>query len=88
MDDALTGTSSFDAAARTEPQDGWRKSSYSGDGGGGNCVEVRLAEVAVLIRDSKYLRDPANDPAAQPIISLAGPEWDAFLSAIDAGRFG
>ncbi|MTK30255.1 DUF397 domain-containing protein [Nocardia seriolae] len=65
----------------------WRKSSRSGDGGGGNCVEVLLADEAVLIRDSKYLRDSANDPAAQPIIGVSGVEWDVFLAGVRAGVF-
>ncbi|WP_369640680.1 DUF397 domain-containing protein, partial [Nocardia sp. JMUB6875] len=58
----------------------WRKSSYSGDGGGGNCVEVLFAADTVLIRDSKYLRDSANDPAGQPIVGVSGAEWDVFLA--------
>ncbi|MTE12790.1 DUF397 domain-containing protein [Nocardia sp. CT2-14] len=66
---------------------GWRKSSRSGDGGGGNCVEVLLTDEAVLIRDSKYLRDPANDPAHQPVVSVPGPQWDAFLAGVRAGAF-
>ncbi|MGH3873187.1 MAG: DUF397 domain-containing protein [Pseudonocardiaceae bacterium] len=36
---------------------GWRKSSFSGDGGvgGGNCVEVApLADGTIALRDSKH----------------------------------
>jgi Domain of unknown function (DUF397) len=31
----------------------WRKGSRSGDGSGGNCVEVAFVEPAVGVRDSK-----------------------------------
>lgn len=31
----------------------WRKSSRSGDGSGGGCVEIAFVEVAVGVRDSK-----------------------------------
>ncbi len=31
----------------------WRKSSRSGDGSGGGCVEVAVARAAVGVRDSK-----------------------------------
>ncbi|MEO6085157.1 MAG: DUF397 domain-containing protein [Umezawaea sp.] len=31
----------------------WRKSSYSGSGNDGNCVEVAFAGPAVAVRDSK-----------------------------------
>jgi hypothetical protein len=32
---------------------GWRKSSRSGDGSNGDCVEVAFADQAVGVRDSK-----------------------------------
>lgn len=32
---------------------GWRKSSHSGDGSNGGCVEVAVVAVAVGVRDSK-----------------------------------
>ncbi|WP_327142332.1 DUF397 domain-containing protein [Nocardia sp. NBC_01327] len=71
----------LDASRRTT----WRKSSFSGDGGGGNCVEVKFSGCSVLIRDSKYLRDPANDPARQPVVAVPLQEWDVFLRmAVDA----
>ncbi|MGW0050119.1 DUF397 domain-containing protein [Nocardia cyriacigeorgica] len=65
--------------------DGWRKSSRSGDGGGGNCVEVKFDGDVVLIRDSKYLRNPANDPAEQPVITLSADKWETFIGAV-AGK--
>lgn len=57
----------------------WCKSSRSQ--GSDHCVEVRFDGGRVLIRDSKYLRNSANDPAAQPIISLSPAEWATFRSA-------
>ena len=55
----------------------WRKSSYSGSGGG-NCVEVASAG-AVLIRDSK---DPDG-----PKLTFAPAEWDAFTAGVRDGQF-
>lgn len=59
----------------------WRKSSASGDGGGGNCVEVRFDGRTVFIRDSKYLRSIGNDPAAQPVVVIDADVWPVFLEA-------
>lgn len=39
----------------------WRKSSYSGTNGG-ECVEVAYTSESVLIRDTKYLRNPRTTP--------------------------
>ena len=36
----------------------WRKSSRSGDGSGGGCVEIAFVESAVGVRDSKHLGGP------------------------------
>ncbi|MFI5781956.1 DUF397 domain-containing protein [Nocardia sp. NPDC051570] len=55
----------------------WRKSSYSS--GEGQCVEVRFDTTTILLRDSKFQRNPANDPAAQPIITLPSESWPVFL---------
>lgn len=52
----------------------WKTSTYSGTNGG-QCVEVAVRDADVLIRDSKYLRDPANDPHAQPVISVPVDLW-------------
>jgi len=62
----------------------WRKSSYSGSNGG-ECVEVAFDGDRVLIRDSKYLRDPSNDPAKQPIIAQPADSWPAFLRLAAVG---
>jgi hypothetical protein len=55
----------------------WYKSSYSQ--GSNHCVEVRFTDDTVYVRDSKYLRDPANDPSTQPIIAIPADQWDSFL---------
>jgi hypothetical protein len=58
---------------------GWFKSSRSQ--GSENCVEVQFAGDRVLIRDSKYLRNPSNEPTAQPIITVPAADWQTFLDA-------
>jgi hypothetical protein len=56
----------------------WRKSSYSGNGGG-TCVEVasRLPG-GIAVRDSK---DPDG-----PVLALQPASWRALTDAIKAGR--
>jgi Domain of unknown function (DUF397) len=57
----------------------WRKSTYSGDNGGG-CVEVaRNLPGVVAVRDSK---DPDG-----PKLAFAPDEWRAFTAGIKAGEF-
>lgn len=58
----------------------WRKSSYSSNGE--NCVEIAFSGDTVVIRDSKYRRDPANDPAREPIITLPAAAWPIFLDLV------
>ncbi len=50
----------------------WRKSSRSGNGSNGDCVEVAFAGPRVAVRDSK-----------NPVARLAIPRsaWDAFVVA-------
>lgn len=48
----------------------WRKSSYSGTGGG-DCVEVAVSLAEIHVRDSK---NPAG-----PRLMLAPTTWTAFL---------
>jgi hypothetical protein len=50
-------------------QRAWRKSSYSG-GGGGNCVEVAHTASDVAVRDSKHVG---------PMISVSPGAWRTFL---------
>jgi hypothetical protein len=50
----------------------WRKSSYSGNGGG-NCVEVASDLPGVVaVRDSK---NPDG-----PVLSFSRNEWERFIS--------
>jgi Domain of unknown function (DUF397) len=57
----------------------WRKSSYSGNGGG-NCVEVAsLADGMIGVRDSK---DPEG-----PVLAFTAAEWRAFVAGVRAGEF-
>lgn len=58
----------------------WQKATRSG--GDGNCVEVKYENGAVLIRDSKYRRNVANDPADEPIITVSTAQWLDFLAAV------
>lgn len=61
-------------------QRSWFKSTLSS--GSCACVEVRFKEGSVAVRDSKYLRNPDNDPATQPMITIAVDEWMSFLSEV------
>ena len=54
----------------------WRKSSYSGNGGG-NCVEV-ASRGGVLVRDSK------DRDGTRVMVTAAG--WRAFVGRIRRGR--
>ncbi|WP_036570061.1 DUF397 domain-containing protein [Nocardia sp. BMG51109] len=55
----------------------WFKSTRST--GTKDCVEVKFAGVTVFMRDSKYLRNPANNPHAQPVIEIAADRWTLVL---------
>jgi Domain of unknown function (DUF397) len=59
----------------------WRKSSYSGNGGG-DCVEVAAGNLAgfVLVRDSKDRQGPR--------LALSDQAWSAFVEAIKQGELG
>lgn len=58
----------------------WRKSSFSGGAGCGNCVEVALLDGGgVAVRDSKD-RDGA-------VLVFTGGEWVAFVAGVRAGEF-
>ncbi|MVU77149.1 DUF397 domain-containing protein [Nocardia sp. ET3-3] len=56
---------------------GWFKSTRSSETQ--TCVEVRFDETDVLVRDSKYLRQSANEPDQQPIIRVPKSCWNGFL---------
>jgi hypothetical protein len=57
----------------------WRKSSYSGNGGG-NCVEVasNLPDI-VAVRDSK---NPDG-----PMLAWTREDWSEFVQGIKRGEF-
>ena len=62
----------------TEPR--WRKSSYSGNGGG-DCVEVASNRPGIVaVRDSK------NVPG--PELAVSDQAWSAFVQGIKHGEFG
>ncbi|WNV90533.1 DUF397 domain-containing protein [Umezawaea sp. Da 62-37] len=52
----------------------WRKSSYSGDGNDGNCVEVAFTGPEVAVRDSK------NTEAGGLVVPV--DRWRAFVAAL------
>jgi hypothetical protein len=56
---------------------GWFTSSFSG-GANEACVEVRITDVAVGVRDSKN--------AAGPAFSFAPADWRAFVGKADRFR--
>lgn len=62
----------------------WFKSSFSGDSA--CCVEVKLGH-EILVRDSKYQRNLANDLNNQPILQFTPNEWAAFVAGVKAGEF-
>ncbi|MFF9559880.1 DUF397 domain-containing protein [Streptomyces albus] len=51
----------------------WRKSSYSGSGGG-NCVEVARTSGRVHVRDSKE--------QCGPVLSVPSAQWAAFIEKV------
>jgi hypothetical protein len=58
----------------------WRKSSYSGNGGG-DCVEVAGNLTGfVLVRDSKDRKGPR--------LALSDHAWSAFIEGIKHGELG
>jgi hypothetical protein len=67
-------------AAPAHISTGWFKASFSSPSQ--ECVEVRFEGQVVHIRDSKYRRDPANDPAREPIITVTAEEWTALLDEL------
>jgi hypothetical protein len=57
---------------------GWRKSSYSGNSGSINCVEVGNAARGVVVRDT-------TDRAGSALAVSAGA-WRALLAEVRASR--
>ncbi len=54
----------------------WRKSSYSGNGGG-TCVEVGEARRGVLVRDT-------TDPTG-PVLGFTPDAWRRFADQVKTG---
>jgi hypothetical protein len=59
---------------------GWRKSSYSGNGGG-SCIETASADSKTLVRDSK-LGDRS------PVIAFSTDAWRRFTDQIQDAELG
>ncbi|WP_068025409.1 DUF397 domain-containing protein [Nocardia mexicana] len=67
--------------ARYRPETtGWFTSTRTNNGN--QCVEVRFDGGAVLIRDSKFRRDPAHRREDEPVITVTASEWMTFLDAV------
>ncbi|MFI1915774.1 DUF397 domain-containing protein [Nocardia sp. NPDC020380] len=67
--------------AKYQPEStGWFTSTRTNNGN--QCVEVRFDGVAVLIRDSKYRRNPENRLESEPVITVTAREWMSFLAVI------
>ncbi|AYF78990.1 DUF397 domain-containing protein [Nocardia yunnanensis] len=67
--------------AKYQPEStGWFTSTRTNNGN--QCVEVRFDGDAVLIRDSKYRRNPEHRLDDEPIITVTAAEWMTFLAAV------
>jgi hypothetical protein len=51
----------------------WRKSSYSGNGGG-NCIEVAADPHRLVVRDTQDLTGP--------VLNFSADAWQAFTSGL------
>ena len=57
---------------------GWRKSSYS-DNGGGSCVEAGNAPGAVFVRDT-------TQHGRGPVLRVTRDDWRRFAAAVRADQ--
>ena len=57
----------------------WFKASASNNGGGG-CVEVKITDTDVKVRDTKQ-------EGQGPVHTFTHAEWAAFLDGAKAGEF-
>ncbi|MET7811533.1 DUF397 domain-containing protein [Streptomyces sp. NPDC005395] len=53
----------------------WRRSSYSGEGDGNNCVEIATSATHVAVRDSKA--------PARATVTFARAAFTRFLTAVE-----
>ena len=67
-----------------ESSTSWRKSSYSGSSGNGNCVEVAMSSKAVGVRDSKNTTGPTLTFSVDHRL-IDGVRGAAFLGALAEG---
>jgi hypothetical protein len=58
---------------------GWRKSSFSGNGGA-SCVEVAGHDGMILVRDTKHY-------GLGPVQRFTRAEWHAFVAGLRNGEF-
>ncbi|WP_225641538.1 DUF397 domain-containing protein [Streptomyces werraensis] len=58
--------------------DNWRRSSYSGEGDGNNCVEIAETQAHIAVRDSKT---PSRGTLTFPAGAFA-----VFISALKASE--
>lgn len=56
----------------------WQKSTLSG--GGNGCVEARIVDGRIEVRDSKL-------GEKSPVLRFNDIEWDAFLAGAAGGQF-
>ncbi|MFI8227441.1 DUF397 domain-containing protein [Streptomyces sp. NPDC085900] len=54
--------------------DNWRKSSYSGEGDGNDCVEIATTPTHTAVRDSKT--------PARATLTFPAPAFTTFLEAL------
>ncbi|MEU6478886.1 DUF397 domain-containing protein [Streptomyces sp. NPDC047017] len=54
--------------------DNWRKSSYSGEGDGNNCVEIANVPTHVALRDSKA--------PTRATLTFPAPAFTAFVDGL------
>ncbi|CBG72895.1 DUF397 domain-containing protein [Streptomyces sp. LBUM 1478] len=52
----------------------WRKSSYSGDGDGDECVEIATTPTRIAVRDSKT--------PSRATLTFSTPAFTSFLEAL------
>jgi hypothetical protein len=66
----------MDRERDTPPTPSWKKSTRSGANG---CVEVRIDQQEIFVRDSKDQLGPA--------LRFTPVEWEAFIGGVRAGEF-